>query len=136
MNQPFLGFWSRLLKPIIGLSPMDGVTDAACRAITARYGAPDVTFTEFTTATGLFYAPDKIIGGLEYTEIERPVVAQIFGQNPDDFYRATHVVCELGFDGIDINMGCPASSHPGPANYTCHTGRNSGLVTWSDTRGT
>ncbi|MBI4196346.1 MAG: tRNA-dihydrouridine synthase [Deltaproteobacteria bacterium] len=104
------------MKPIIGLSPMDGVTDAACRAITARYGAPDVTFTEFTTATGLFYAPDKIIGGLEYTEIERPVVAQIFGQNPDDFYRATHVVCELGFDGIDINMGCPAKKI---ANQNC-----------------
>ena len=87
---------------------MDGVTDFACRAITARHGRPDVMFTEFTTAEGLFYAPEKILRDFEYDEIERPVVAQIYGHRPEDFYRATHVVCELGFDGIDINMGCPS----------------------------
>ncbi len=64
--------------------------------------------TEFTTAEGLFYAPERILRDFEYREIERPIVAQIYGHRPDDFYRATHVVCELGFDGIDINMGCPA----------------------------
>lgn len=110
MPQPFLGFWNTLTRPIIGLSPMDGVTDFACRYMTARHGRPDVIFTEFTTAEGLFYAPERILKDFEYSEIERPIVAQIYGHRPEDFYRATHVVCELGFDGVDINMGCPAKS--------------------------
>lgn len=105
---PFYGFWEKLKRPIIALAPMDGVTDFACRAIMARHGRPDILFTEFTTATGLFYAPERILRDFEYQEIERPIVAQIYGNNPDDFYRATVVVCELGFDGIDINMGCPS----------------------------
>lgn len=108
MNKPFSGFWQKIPKPIIGLSPMDGVTDFAFRAIAARYGRPDVVFTEFTTAEGLFYAPERILRDFEYSEIERPIVAQIYGHRPEDFYRATLVVCELGFDGVDINMGCPA----------------------------
>ncbi len=110
MNGPFSGFWGRLKHPIIGMAPMDGVTDFACRAITAKYGRPSVVFTEFTTATGLFYAPEKILRDFEYSEIERPVVAQIYGNIPEDFYRATHVICELGFDGVDINMGCPSKA--------------------------
>ncbi len=110
MSSVFPGFWSDIPKPVIAMAPMDGVTDFACRAVTARYGKPDVMFTEFTTATGLFYAPERILRDFEYSEIERPIVAQIYGNNPDDFYRATHVVCELGFDGIDINMGCPSKS--------------------------
>lgn len=108
MVDPFLGFWKTLARPIIALAPMDGVTDFACRAIMARYGRPDVIFTEFTTAEGLFHAPERILRDFEYGEEERPVVAQIYGHRPEDFYRATHVVCELGFDGVDINMGCPA----------------------------
>lgn len=108
MDQPYSGFWGTLPKPIIALSPMDGVTDFACRYIMARHGRPDVVFTEFTTAEGLFYAPERILKDFEYCELERPVVAQIFGHRPEDFYRATMVVCELGFDGVDINMGCPA----------------------------
>lgn len=108
MIQPYSGFWEKIPRPIIGLSPMDGVTDFAFRAMVAQYGRPDVLFTEFTTAEGLFYAPERILLDFEYSEIERPIVAQIYGHRPDDFYRATLVVCELGFDGIDINMGCPA----------------------------
>jgi nifR3 family TIM-barrel protein len=107
---PYSGFWEKLARPIIALSPMDGVTDFAFRYITARYGRPDVMFTEFTTAEGMFYAPERILQDFEYSEIERPIVAQIYGHRPDDFYRAAHVVCELGFDGIDINMGCPSKS--------------------------
>lgn len=87
---------------------MDGVTDFACRAMTAKYGRPDVMFTEFTTTVGMFHAPEKVLRDFEYGEAERPIVAQIFGNHPDDFYRAVHVACELGFDGIDVNMGCPA----------------------------
>ncbi|MDO8494744.1 MAG: tRNA-dihydrouridine synthase family protein, partial [Deltaproteobacteria bacterium] len=110
MVEPFLGFWEKLPKPVIGLSPMDGVTDFACRHITARHGKPAVIFTEFTTVEGMFHAPEKILQDFEYSEIERPIVAQIYGAEPNDFYRATHVVCELGFDGVDINMGCPSKA--------------------------
>src|SRR5262245_7546810 len=104
----YRGFWEQLPRPIIALSPMDGVTDFACRAITAKYGRPHVMFTEFTTTVGIFCAPEKVLRDFEYSEIERPVVAQIYGNHPEDFYRAVHVVCELAFDGVDINMGCPA----------------------------
>lgn len=102
------GFWEKLTHPIIALSPMDGVTDFACRAMAARYGRPHVMFTEFTTTVGMFHAPEKVLRDFEYSEIERPIVAQVYGNHPDDFYRAAHVVAELGFDGLDINMGCPA----------------------------
>lgn len=108
--ETYLGFWEKLARPIVGLAPMDGVTDAACRYITARYGRPDLVFTEFITTDGLFHNPEKILPEFQYHEIERPVVAQIYGPHPDFFYRATLIVCALGFDGIDINMGCPAKS--------------------------
>ncbi len=102
--------WQSLSKPIIGLSPMDGVTDFACRYITAKYGKPDVLFTEFTTVEGLFHAPERILRDFEYSEIERPIVAQIYGATPEYFYKAAQIVCKLGFDGIDINMGCPSKA--------------------------
>jgi nifR3 family TIM-barrel protein len=101
-------FWQEIAKPIIGLSPMDGVTDASFRFITSKYGAPDVTFTEFVSVETAFYAPRTLIRDLAYSEMERPVIAQIYGHTPDMFYKVAHVVCELGFDGLDINMGCPA----------------------------
>jgi tRNA-dihydrouridine synthase len=87
---------------------MDGVTDASFRHITAKYGRPDVTFTEFVNIQAAFHAAHTLIKDLTYSEIERPVVAQIYGRSPEMFYRVSHIVCELGFDGLDINMGCPA----------------------------
>jgi tRNA-dihydrouridine synthase len=101
-------FWDTLQKPIIGLAPMDGVTDAPCRTMHGLYGRPDVVLTEFTNVEGLWRGSDRIFRDFLYTPAERPVVAQIFGCRPEYFYRAAHVVCELGFDGLDINMGCPA----------------------------
>jgi tRNA-dihydrouridine synthase len=101
-------FWRLISKPIIGLAPMDGVTDASFRYITATYGRPDVTFTEFVNIQAAFHAAHTLIKDLTYCEIERPVVAQIYGRSPDMFYRVAHIVCELGFDGLDVNMGCPA----------------------------
>ena len=101
-------FWRSISGPIIGLSPMDGVTDASFRYITAKYGEPDVTFTEFVNIQAAFHAAHTLIKDLTYCEIERPVVAQIYGRSPDMFYRVSHIVCELGFDGLDVNMGCPA----------------------------
>ncbi len=103
-------FWNTLVQPIIGLAPMDGVTDAPCRTIHGLYGRPDIVLTEFTNVEGLWRGSDRIFRDFLYTSAERPVVAQIFGCKPDYFYKAAHVVCELGFDGVDINMGCPASA--------------------------
>src|SRR2546421_7914404 len=101
-------FWDTLQQPIIGLAPMDGVTDAPCRTMHGIYGGPDVVLTEFTNVEGLWRGSDRIFRDFLYTPAERPVVAQIFGCRPEYFYKAAHVVCELGFDGVDINMGCPA----------------------------
>ncbi len=103
-----MSFWQKIPKPVIGLSPMDGVTDASFRFITAKHGGPDVLITEFVNVESAFFAPDVLIKDLTYAEIERPVVAQIYGHTPELFYKLAHVVCELGFDGLDINMGCPS----------------------------
>lgn len=105
-----MNFWRTLPRPIIGLSPMDGVTDASFRSVIARQGKPDVTFTEFTHVHDLCHGPEKLLETLVYSEIERPMVAQLYGNDPELFYRAAHAVCELGFDGLDINMGCPSKS--------------------------
>jgi tRNA-dihydrouridine synthase len=107
------GFWGKLAKPIIGLAPMDGVSDAPFRYITAKYGQPSVMITEFTNVEALSHGAVKALTALIYDEIERPIVAQIYGTNPDAFYKACFVACELGFDGIDINMGCPSKSVSG-----------------------
>lgn len=103
-------FWNTLQQPIIGLSPMDGVTDAPCRTMHGIHGRPDIIMTEFTNVEGLWRGSERILRDFLYTPVERPVVAQIFGCRPEYFYKAAHIVCELGFDGVDINMGCPASS--------------------------
>src|SRR5512134_1941684 len=103
-----MSFWQALRKPILGLSPMDGVTDATFRRIVAWQGKPDVTFTEFTHVHDVCRGPEFLLDSLLYHEEERPVVAQLYGKDPELFYQAAHAVCELGFDGLDINMGCPS----------------------------
>ncbi|MFQ5991357.1 MAG: tRNA dihydrouridine synthase, partial [Nitrospiraceae bacterium] len=87
---------------------MDGVTDAPFRFVVAEQGPPDVTFTEFTSVGDICRGPDYLLHSLEYSESERPIVAQLYGKDPDLFYQAAHVVCELGFNGLDVNMGCPS----------------------------
>ena len=109
----FLGFWKDLPRPIVGLSPMDGVTDAAMRKIVSKYGDPSVIFTEFVSAEGIKAGAVKLLSELIYNEGERPVVAQLFGTDIEAFYISTMVVCALGFDGVDINMGCPSKSVAG-----------------------
>ena len=104
----YMNFWETIDKPIIGLSPMDGVSDASFRFIAAKHGGPDVVFTEFVNVESAFFAAHTLIKDFTYCEIERPVVAQIYGHTPEMFYKVAHIVCELGFDGVDINMGCPA----------------------------
>ena len=103
-----MSFWSCLPQPIIGLAPMDGVTDATFRRIVAAQGRPDITFTEFTNVHDVCRGPEFLLSTLLYSEQERPVVAQLYGRDPALFYLAAHAVCELGFDGLDINMGCPS----------------------------
>jgi len=105
-----MNFWQEIPGPIIGLSPMDGITDAPFRYITAKHGGPDVTLTEFVNIQSALYSPHTLIKDFTYAEIERPVVAQIYGKTPELFYKVAQVVCELGFDGLDINMGCPAKN--------------------------
>jgi tRNA-dihydrouridine synthase len=99
-----------LPHPVIGLSPMDGITDTAFRQITKKYGNPDILFTEFAHVMGMCFALHNTISTFFYEEIERPIVAQIFGNDPEYFYHAAKIVCALGFDGVDINMGCPAKN--------------------------
>jgi nifR3 family TIM-barrel protein len=112
-------FWRDLKSqkngdPIFVMAPMADVTDAAFRRLFAKYGKPDVTWTEFVSSDGLKHAPEegrqKLMKSFEFTEEERPIVAQIFGANPDNMREAAALVQELGFDGVDINMGCPDRS--------------------------
>jgi tRNA-dihydrouridine synthase B len=107
-NMIYKGFWETIKKPVVGLAPMDGVTDAAMRFITKKYGGPDVVFTEFVSAEGIRAGATKLMRDFKYDDSERPIVAQLFGKDPDAFYLSTLVVCALGFDGVDVNMGCPA----------------------------
>jgi nifR3 family TIM-barrel protein len=108
-------FWKTLPKPFFALAPLEDVTDAAFRRLIAHYGKPDVMFTEFTSADGLVLAPykdemsgkAKILKKMLHSESERPIVAQLFSANPERMEAAARMAAELGFDGIDINMGCP-----------------------------
>jgi tRNA-dihydrouridine synthase len=89
---------------------MDGVTDAAFRWMIATYGSPDVIFTEFTSVIDVCRGPEFLLSTFRFDERERPIVAQIYGKDPALFYQAAHVVGALGFDGLDINMGCPSKN--------------------------
>ncbi len=90
---------------------MANVTDAAFRQMFTKYGKPDVFWTEFVSVEGLFSSgKDKLLIDLWHIEAEHPIVAQIFGAKPEQFEKVAKMIKELGFDGIDINMGCPDQS--------------------------
>lgn len=103
-----MNFWKNLNIPIVGLAPMDGVTDFAMREIYSKVAKPDVIFTEFVSAEGLLREGKKLLESLKFTDKQRPIVAQLFGESPDAFKKAVKIIEYLGFDGVDINMGCPA----------------------------
>src|SRR2546426_10579453 len=105
-----VSFWHDIPQPIIGLSPMDGVTDPAFRFIVARYGKPDVQVTEFINGDEGCHGGEAAWQQLQYAEIERPIVAQSYGADPDKVYQSAEVACELSFDGVDINMGFPSEN--------------------------
>lgn len=93
------------------LAPMADVTDAAFRRIIAKYGKPNVFWTEFVSADGLVSkGREVLLRDLAYTEAERPIVAQLFTGTPEKMEQAAALVATLGFDGLDINMGCPDKS--------------------------
>ena len=113
-----LGFWKKIGKPFLALAPMADVTDAAFRRIIAKYskknGEEFVMWTEFVSADGICLAPkegrEKLLKSFEFSKTERPIVAQIFGSKPEYIEKASALVQKLGFDGVDINMGCPDRS--------------------------
>lgn len=104
-------FWKKLPKPFFCLAPMADVTDAAFRSIICKYGKPDVFWTEFVSADGLASPGREVLkNNLIYTKEEHPIIAQLFSAHPDKMREASKLVADLGFDGIDINMGCPDRS--------------------------
>src|SRR6266581_7761106 len=105
----YSSFWQTLQKPIFILAPMEDVTDTVLRQVIARCGKPAVFFTEFTNVEGMFSKGEKhVVHRLQYTEIERPLVAQIWGSQPENFCKAARKLTDMGFSGVDLNMGCPA----------------------------
>ena len=101
-------FWKNLKKPFFVLAPMADVTDSAYRRVIAKYGKPDVMFTEFVSSDGLFKGGfDVLKRDLEFDESEHPIVAQFFSKDPELMKRSAKLALKMGFDGVDINMGCP-----------------------------
>jgi nifR3 family TIM-barrel protein len=117
-TKPLRGFWQKLVdeklqkgETLSVVAPMADVTDVAFRTMLAKYGKPDVMWTEFVSADGLCSAGREILKrDLEFTDIERPIVAQLFTSTPENMRKAAALCRVLGFDGIDINMGCPDKS--------------------------
>lgn len=104
--------WKELKKPIFILAPMDDVTDTVFRQIIGDLAAPDLYFTEFTSVDGMVSEKghEPVSRRLKFTEKERPIIAQIWGNDPEKFFKAAEMIKGMGFDGIDINMGCPEKS--------------------------
>lgn len=103
-----MNFWHKLQKPFTILAPMEDVTDTVFRQVIIKCGRPDVFYTEFTSVEGLESdGSSQVAKRLKYSEDERPVVAQIWGITPENYYKSVKRVRELGFDGVDLNMGCP-----------------------------
>lgn len=148
-------FWSRLQKPFFVLAPMADVTDPAYRKLIASKGKPDVTWTEFVSADGIYHMREKkgipdaenpLMRDLQFTPGEHPIVAQLFSSDPVAMAYTAKLCAELGFDGVDINMGCPDKSiekqgcgaamikNPAKAKEIIRAARESGLPVSVKTR--
>ena len=97
-----------LPQPFFVLAPMDDVTDTVFRQIVADCAPPDLYFTEFVNVDGL-QSPGRpnLLRKLQFTDKETPIIAQIWGKNPENYYKTTKELIEMGFAGVDVNMGCP-----------------------------
>ncbi|GAA2916312.1 tRNA-dihydrouridine synthase [Enterococcus pseudoavium] len=116
-------FWAELPKPFFILAPMEDVTDVVFRHVVKEAGAPDVFFTEFTNSDS-FCHPDgieSVRGRLTFTADEQPMVAHIWGDKPEFFREMSIALADMGFQGIDINMGCPVPN-------VAERGKGSGLI--------
>jgi len=116
-------FWTTLPRPFFVLAPMEDVTDVVFRHVVSKAGRPDVFFTEFTN-TESFCHPEgmkSVRGRLAFTPDEQPIVAHIWGDKPQYFSQMSIGMAELGFKGIDINMGCPVPN-------VATRGKGSGLI--------
>lgn len=116
-------FWTELPKPFFILAPMEDVTDVVFRHVVKEAGAPDVFFTEFTNSDS-FCHPDgieSVRGRLAFTEDEQPMVAHIWGDKPEFFREMSIALADMGFKGIDLNMGCPVPN-------VAERGKGSGLI--------
>src|SRR5258708_3428374 len=103
--------WQTLQRPIFILAPMEDVTDTVFRQIVMQCGRPDIFFTEFTSVDGMFSKGDVYVSQrLQFTQKEKPIIAQIWGMKPENYFKAAQRLVTMGFDGIDINMGCPERS--------------------------
>lgn len=89
---------------------MANVTDFAFRQIVAKCGRPNVFYTEFLSCDGITHNKKIFEKELYFEKNEKPIVVQFFGSKPDNFYKCAQLAQELGYDGIDINMGCPDKS--------------------------
>ena len=109
MSEKVKNIWAELPKGFTVLAPMEGVTDAVFRQVIAKAGRPDLFFTEFTNVSS--YASergrDNALERLEVVATDEPIIAQIWGKNPEHFAETAGVLEGLGFAGLDINMGCP-----------------------------
>ncbi|RGI28945.1 MULTISPECIES: tRNA-dihydrouridine synthase [Enterococcaceae] len=116
-------FWQDLPKPFFILAPMEDVTDVVFRHVVKKAGAPDVFFTEFTNSDSFCHPDGKesVQGRLVFEEDEQPIVAHIWGDNPEYFRQMSKELKEMGFKGIDINMGCPVPN-------VATRGKGSGLI--------
>lgn len=108
-----MNVWQQIKKPFVGMAPMDGITDFPFREIVCKYSTPDLVFTEFVNVEGLCHNAQQLLRPLLLSQQQRPIIAQLFGKTPEAFYQAAILVCALGFDGVDINMGCPAKTVAG-----------------------
>lgn len=116
-------FWSELPRPFFILAPMEDVTDIVFRHVVSEAARPDVFFTEFTN-TDSFCHPegiDSVRGRLTFSEDEQPIVAHIWGDKPEHFREMSIGMAEMGFKGIDLNMGCPVAN-------VAKKGKGSGLI--------
>lgn len=106
-------FWTTLSPPIVGLAPMDGVTDFPFRSLAIKYGQPSLVMTEFVNVEGLAHNPGALLKTLWFVPSAVPTVAQLYGKTPALFRQAAMLVAELGLAGIDLNMGCPSKNVAG-----------------------
>lgn len=123
MTEETENFWAALPKPFFILAPMEDVTDVVFRHVVKTAGAPDVFFTEFTNSDSYCH-PDgieSVRGRLIFTDDEQPIVAHIWGDNPEFFKKMSLGLAEMGFKGIDLNMGCPVPN-------VADRGKGSGLI--------